>query len=322
MRRLAFVIVLFIGVLAVSYASFGRAFSLSQINPSKSVAAASTPQSGPGTSDSDQATQESNRDGSAHFSVTHTAIMTIYHNVEYGSADGHALLLDAYVPNGGPHPAVVVIHGGGWAYGDKHLLAFEGKNLAAAGIGAFVVNYRLAAPGGAVHAPIALQDVQTAVNWVRSNAAAYHVNANEIGALGNSAGGNLAMMLGTTATTRADRVKAVVSYSGQSNLLTLSTKHTVNAATNYLGCALAVCRTEWIANSPIDYCNQQTAPMLLVNSQHELMPLDQATAMADMLQQVGVSHKLKVLKGGKHASAYANEVWPETIAFLRQYLGS
>jgi acetyl esterase len=323
MRRLALIVVLSFAVLAVTYASFGRSFDVTQLNPSRSVAAAATPHSGAGGPGIiEEASPGAERIPSSLYSVTHTSIMTVYHNIEYGSAEGHELLLDAYVPNGGPHPAVLVIHGGGWAYGDKHFLAFEGENLAAAGFGAFVVNYRLAPPGGTAHAPVALQDVRTAVNWVQTNAASYNINPNEIGALGNSAGGNLAMMLGTTGTPGVDRAKAVVSYSGQSDLLTLSTKHTIHAATNYLGCAATVCRDAWIANSPIDHLDQQTVPMLLVNSTHELMPLDQATAMAAKLQQVGIAHELKVLNGGKHASAFANQVWPETLAFLRQYLGS
>ena len=320
MRRLAVIVVLSLAVLAVAYASLGRSLDVTRLNPSKSVAAAATPQSGGrGVADASP--------GAAHvpsslYSVTHTSIMTVYHNIEYGSAGGHELLLDAYVPNSGLHPAVLVIHGGGWAYGDKHLLAFEGENLAAAGFGAFVVNYRLAPPGGTAHAPVALEDVRTAVNWVRLNAVRYNINPNEVGALGNSAGGNLAMMLGSTGTPGVDRVGAVVSYSGQSNLLTLSTKHTIHAATNYLGCTVTVCSADWISNSPIDHVDRLTVPMLLVNSTHELMPLDQATAMAAKLQVVGIAHELKVLSGDKHASAYANEVWPETLAFLRQYLGS
>lgn len=321
MRRLALIIVLLFGVLAVTYTTVGRALNFSQFNPSKSVAAAGTPDLD-GNSETRIATPNAFQTRSSLYSETHTDVMTVYHNVEYGNVDGHALLLDAYVPNGGPHPAVVVIHGGGWAKGDKDLLAFEGEDLAAAGIGAFVVNYRMAPPGGDFHAPIALHDVQTAVDWVRTNAAAYRISPDEIGALGNSAGGNLAMMLGTSGTPELDRVKVVVSFSGQSDLLTLSTKHTIDAADNYLGCESTVCRDKWIENSPIDHCDHQTSPMLLVNSSHELMPLSQATEMAEKLKDLGVPYELKVLSGSKHASSYANEVWPQTLAFLHKYLAS
>jgi acetyl esterase/lipase len=316
MRRLAFVVVCSVVLLAVAIGGLGHFVDLSRFNPSKSVAAAETPVSG-GAGELIGALPRS-----PGYSETSTGIMTVYHNVTYASPDGEPLLLDAYIPNGGVHPAVIVIHGGGWTYGDKQELAFEGENLAAAGFGAFVVNYRLAPPNGDVHAPVALHDVSTALDWVRDNAATYRIDADRVGVLGNSAGGNLAMMLGVGGANDTDHVNAVVSYSGQSNLLTLSTRHTTHAALNYIGCAATTCRAVWIANSPIDHCTPATAPMLLVNSTDELMPLDQATDMAARLQQVGVPHELKVLKGKKHASEFANEVWPETLDFLNQYLGS
>ncbi len=248
--------------------------------------------------------------------------MTIYHNLVYGHADGQNLLLDAYIPDGGPHPAVVVIHGGGWAHGKKEELNFEGAHLSEAGFAAFVIDYRMAPPGGHWHAPIALEDTRTAVIWVRAHAGEYGVDPLRVAALGNSAGGNLAMMLGTTGTAGHDRVDAVVEYSGQSELLTLSTPHTIHAATNYLGCTSSECSDAWRANSPVEHADSQTVPMLLVNSTHELMPLDQATGMAVKLQELGLPHELIVLQGDKHASEFANDVWPQTLAFLHQYLGS
>jgi acetyl esterase/lipase len=316
MRRLAFVVACSTLLLAVALGGLTQFVDLSRFNPSKSVAAAETPVS------QGVATLTGGFPRSASYSEISTDVMTVFRNVTYASPDGEPLLLDAYIPNGGVHPGVIVIHGGGWAYGDKQELAFEGENLAAAGFGAFVVNYRLAPPNGDVHAPVALHDVSTALAWVRANAATYRIDPERIGVLGNSAGGNLAMMLGVGGANGTDHVNAVVSYSGQSNLLTLSTRHTTHAASNYIGCAVSICRAVWVANSPIDHCTKATAPMLLVNSDHELMPLDQATGMATRLEQVGVPHVLKVLPGKKHASEFANEVWPETLDFLTQYLGT
>ena len=252
--------------------------------------------------------------------VDHRSDMTIYHNLVYGHIGDQDLVLDAYVPGGGPHPAVVVIHGGGWAHGSKEELNFEGEGLAMAGFSAFVVDYRMAPPGGDWHAPIALEDVRSAVLWVRQNAATYNADPLRVGALGNSAGGNLAMMLGTTGTVGADRVEAVVSFSGQSNLMTLSNEHTINAATNYIGCSSTDCPSDWMANSPIDHCDHLTSPMLIVNSTHELMPLDQATGMATKLADVGVPHELRILNGDKHASAFAGQVWTQTLTFFQHYL--
>lgn len=323
MRRLVLAALVVISAVAVTLFAGVGSLRPPRLNPLKAVSAAGSKVIAPVRSaiGGSIVSEKAQAAGSTPQAPVQRDGMTVYFNVIYGNAGGQALLLDAYIPDGGPHPGVVVIHGGGWAYGDKRAMDFEGNDLARAGFAAFVVDYRMAPPGGHWHAPVALDDVRTAVRWVRQNADKYGVDPTKVGALGNSAGGNLAMMLGTTGTAGSDRADAVVSYSGQSDLLRLSTRHTVHAADNYLGCTLVECQSEWIANSPVYYCNQQTSPMLVVNSTHELMPLDQATIMDAKLTAKGVPHELRILPGNKHASAYANIVWPQTIAFFHQYLG-
>ena len=45
--------------------------------------------------------------------------------------------------------------------------------------------------------PINIEDLQTAVRWVRLNAGTFHIDAGRIVAMGESAGANLADLLGT-----------------------------------------------------------------------------------------------------------------------------
>jgi acetyl esterase len=321
MRRRVWLGVFFVVTLLLTSVMVAGVPVSSPLRPLNPVAAAGTKLTGAvGSTIGNQV--RARRAAAAEGAPHHINGMTIYHNIQYGYAEGQALLLDAYIPDGGPHAAVVVIHGGGWAHGSKAEVDFEGEHLSADGFAAFVVNYRMAPPGGHWHASTALEDVRTSVVWVRTNAETYGVDPHRVAALGNSAGANLAMMLGTTGTPGVDRVDAVVEYSGQSDLLRLSTSHTIHAATNYLGCSSTDCSADWTANSPIAYADSQTVPMLLVNSTNELMPLDQATGMATKLQELGLPYQLIVLKGDKHANAFAGDIWPQTIAFLRQYLGS
>ena len=60
-------------------------------------------------------------------------------------------------------------------------------------------NYVLSAPGNPTW-PVNFEDVQAAVRWVRSNAGTLGINPNEIVAMGESAGANLAALLGTYST--------------------------------------------------------------------------------------------------------------------------
>lgn len=253
-------------------------------------------------------------------SVTRIGSIITMHNIAYSHAGGHPILLDAYLPESGVHPAVVMIHGGGWAYGGKYEMVWEGQHLAEAGFAAFALDYRMAPPGGGWHAPTALTDVQSAVDWVRANASTYRVNRLKVGVLGASAGGNLAMMLGTNGQPGGDRVSVVVSWSGQSDLPLLNTHHTVNAATNYLGCSYKVCPQRWEENSPINHVSAETSPMLLCNSKHELMPLNQATTMGKKLAAAKIPYELDILNGDQHARSYATTAWTPTVAFLKKYL--
>src|SRR5262245_17453015 len=80
-----------------------------------------------------------------------TAAAALQTDIEYGTAGGESLCLDAYIPEGpGPFPAVILIHGGGWNAGDKSggptkgFMAPMHEPLAKAGFAWFSINYRLA----------------------------------------------------------------------------------------------------------------------------------------------------------------------------------
>ncbi len=57
------------------------------------------------------------------------------------------------------------------------------------------INYRFA---NAAIFPAQIEDAKAAVRWLRANAAQYHFDPKRIAAFGNSAGGHLAALLGTT----------------------------------------------------------------------------------------------------------------------------
>lgn len=91
--------------------------------------------------------------------------------------------------------AFIVAPGGGY----RTLAAHEGeayaKWLAAQGIAAFVLKYRLTTDGYLV--PSALQDAARAMRLVRSRAAEWALDPQRIGMIGSSAGGHLTATLST-----------------------------------------------------------------------------------------------------------------------------
>ncbi|MGE0727039.1 MAG: alpha/beta hydrolase [Acidimicrobiia bacterium] len=87
--------------------------------------------------------------------------------------------------------AVIQVHGGGWRIGSPAMLARRSDALARRGFTAIAVAYRLLdeAPW-----PAALQDVRSAVRWVRANAERLGVDPERIVLQGHSAGGHLALL--------------------------------------------------------------------------------------------------------------------------------
>jgi acetyl esterase len=253
--------------------------------------------------------------------------------VVYRTVDGEKLSLDAYVPATGPkrRPAIVLIHGGGWQNGDKSIFSTQGRTLAQLGYAAFSVNYRLA-PRHPY--PAAVDDVQAAVRWLRAPAQvkAYGLDPKRVGAIGASAGGHLVGMLATTgdgSRTTGARIKAAVSWSGvyDFSLFDAIPLRAVPAVgglvLNFLGCQPGEpdCATIEGAASPVSHVDATDAPMLLAHSDHEFVPLNQATGMDDALRQAGVAEQLVVLPGTRHANAYSADIWPQTVAFLELHVG-
>lgn len=107
-----------------------------------------------------------------------------------GPTNGIQPSLEYYAPADNAKDAAVVIFPGG-AY--THLAPHEGKGyaefLAAAGIHAFVCEYRI---GMKQLFPWPLVDARRAVRWVRTHAAEYGIDPHKIAVMGSSAGGHLA----------------------------------------------------------------------------------------------------------------------------------
>lgn len=123
------------------------------------------------------------------------------------SVRARSVTLDVYLPDSGgaATPAVIVCPGGSYCWHDRET---EGHDVARwlqrNGIAAAVLNYRvqgifqyvthsrLLIPGRQY--PMMLQDIQMALLTLRQQAAAWHIDAHRVGAMGFSAGGHLVML--------------------------------------------------------------------------------------------------------------------------------
>src|SRR4051794_11780660 len=110
------------------------------------------------------------------------AEVTVTPDVTYGTNGGAELMLDVYEGPAPPAPApvLIVIHGGGWIAGDKDRYGPFSRQLARAGFVVFDINYSLD-PSVSPAYPREVDDVRTALAWVRTHAGEHHGDPRRIG---------------------------------------------------------------------------------------------------------------------------------------------
>jgi acetyl esterase/lipase len=147
--------------------------------------------------------------------------------VVYGPAPTQ--VVDVFLPKTpGKHPVVVLLHGGCYLAEYQGLPQTSGiaADLARRGYAVWNVEYRTFDQAGAGY-PGTFQDVATAVDRMKADAAKYHLDLSRVIAIGHSAGGQLALWAASRPNIpkhsplwRADpvRVRAVVSIGGIGDL--------------------------------------------------------------------------------------------------------
>jgi alpha-L-fucosidase 2 len=241
-----------------------------------------------------------------------------FNDIEYGQAGGESLKLDGCVPEGaGPFPAVILVHGGGWTGGDKSggpkkaFIAPMQAPLERAGFAWFSINYRLAPKSPF---PACVEDVETAIRWVKAHAAEYRIDPKRIALSGESAGGHLVALAATRAK-EATRVAAVVPFYGRFDLTTDLAHGAVLrksvAALMGPGEVDDVMKARLREASPMWQVKAGMPPFLLVHgTTDQTVPFEQSTDLQVQLKKVGVLCDLQAIKGGVHGMISWDKVAP------------
>src|SRR5579862_2807609 len=208
----------------------------------------------------------------------------------------------------GAHAAVLLIHGGGWAHGDRRGYGGFCRLAAASGIVGISMDYRLA-DGLEARWPAQLIDAQLAMRWVKVNATRLGIDPTKVCALGDSAGAHLAVFLGVLRTSisgkYADLYKdaspqaaCVIDQSGPVNFVGLQNVPRAMLFGAEAARDGALAEMERRA-SPIFAVGPQAARMLIIHgTQDDLVPLDQAQQLHDALKRSGVAVKFVEYAGG------------------------
>ena len=245
-------------------------------------------------------------------------------DLSYGFAAGEVLKLDLGVPDGpGPFPVCILVHGGGFGTGDKRgMIKPLGSPLLQAGYAWASINYRLAP---AHRYPASVEDLETAVRWVKTHAAEYRLDPTRIILMGGSAGGYLVNMVGTQ--NRADtRVAAVVNFYGAADQVARfdETKGQPSESfVNYFGVSedTPATRKFLVEASPVTYVRPGLPPFLLLHGNNDKrVPYEQSVAFLARLKAAGVPAELVTIEGGGHGMGGWEKLGSDYIAQLLGWL--
>jgi acetyl esterase/lipase len=249
--------------------------------------------------------------------------VTVERDVVYGRHQGSGLLADIAYPVGGEDlPVIMYVHGGRWRAGERQNdQGLQVAEWAGRGFFAMTISYRLVE---ASPAPLAYQDMQTAIRWVHAHADQYGIDQDRIYLIGNSAGGHMVALAATLGegpypriggweNARSD-VTAVISAAGPYELNTLSWGNlwTPIGADPIEARDLA---------SPIKHIGPATKPILVIHSDDDRsVPIQQAVDFAAALERAGVHHRFVHLTDAGHMSV-TPQVIEETLRFIQEVEG-
>jgi large repetitive protein len=239
---------------------------------------------------------------------------TVYHNVNYGNGTIAQQTADLYLLNRGVNPVIVFIHGGAWEAGDKSDYAgYYAQLYAVAGFHVVSINYRLATSDPTTQWNAQLQDVQLAIRWLRQYASILRIDPTRIGAVGESAGGHLALFLGALNTSvpnstclpascflnQSPKVSAVTDMFGPTDLTQPAIYSWVQTLWLFNKKPYAEVPYLYRMASPIFVVGNQTAPTCIVQGIIDTtVPLSQSVELRNKLSSSGVPYRWIPFYGG------------------------
>ena len=240
-------------------------------------------------------------------------------HVVYGNYSGMALMMDIYYPEKQNGHGVIQISGSGFTRSlslDAELLSdwrhvkYHSEPLLEAGYTVFALNHRMTPR---FKYPSQISDVQRAVRFIRHNAKRFQIDPERIGAIGESSGGYLAIMLGL--------------LEGDENI---PDDHPINALSAKVQCVVALGapielfgeldlsfylgfrRKEQLVKgsienaiateaSPLSHVSRDDAPILMIHSDSdEKVGFSHSKSMYNKLKSISLPTNLIQINGANH----------------------
>ncbi|MGE8001290.1 alpha/beta hydrolase fold domain-containing protein [Lysinibacillus sp. NPDC093190] len=279
---------------------------------------------------------------SSHFFYKQDISTKPSEDVVYGkTTDGNELKLDVWPAKKKSEdvltPIIVQVHGGGWVGGDKGQIQDWNQWMNDQGYTVFDVQYRMPPEAGWKDE---VGDVKSALGWIVQNADTYKIDPNRIILMGESAGGNLAML---AAYSMGDKhlppstdvpdvpIKAVINMYGPSDMTEFyknnpSKSYVQDVMNKYIGGSPSDYPERYKMLSPISYIQGNMPPTIMfLGTGDRIVPVEQANVLDEKLTKSGVAHELYLLPKVDHGfdanpGSLSTQFAKEKVkAFLQKY---
>ena len=235
-------------------------------------------------------------------------------NVEYSSINGLSLKADVYSPLdlSKKYPGIAMVHGGGWISGSKENEKYMAMELASKGFVVIAIGYRLA---DAAKYPAGIEDIETGIEWLRKNHKKYSLDKNKIVVLGESAGAQIATLVGVKA---KNKIKAIINVDGIVSFTHPEAEESTYAS-YWLGGDRDTNLKNWTEASPLEYIDKNTPPTLFINSSQPRFH----AGRDDMMKKLKAYHiptEFHEIKDSPHSFWSAEPWFTETLKYTVEFL--
>lgn len=265
----------------------------------------------------------------------------VYENIQFSELE-QQLTLDFFIPNEilKPVPCIIVIQGGGFKSQDGQRFRYFAEYIARNNYAAALISYR-GIPDYTYTTTI--QDVKSAVRYIKDKSSKYLINPDKIGATGQSAGATLAALLAVTGNNSvfdkkehkvSCKIQAAVLNAGvfnfisrfsDSSQITLQPKIDIKIVTNgeWIGSSFSKNNKDWKKVSAINHLNKSDPPILFIHCKDDkTVPWLQSQEMYEKMKELGISSDTLYFEQGGHGFNLGDReliLYPMMLFFKKQF---
>ncbi len=258
-------------------------------------------------------------------------------NQVYRIRDNRSLKMDVFVPNyleSKKRPLVMMIHGGGWASGDKSHLVPLAQKLAMEGYVTASVEQRLSPE--AIY-PAAVYDLKEALKFLKHNCDVYNIDTTQIAVLGSSSGATMASLMATTCDMPkfddpesvykniSSKVQVLINVDGVVDFTdpNESGKDTnpdkPSAGARFFGATYKESPKLWREASAINYVKINSPITLYVNSSYDRFHAGREDFLK-VLKQKDIYYEVHTIENTPHAFWLFHPWFDETYTYIIDFL--